>query len=152
MNPFASGVDEHRVAAVSAALPALTETRITHRRGEATEIAASVAAEVDTIYVFGGDGTYNEVLNGAPRGVTLGFVPGGGTSVLLGPSGSRATPSRPRSDSRMARAARSRSVGSTGAGSGSARESASTPSSCARSTGSVAAPRGVAPATARSPA
>jgi len=81
VNPFASGVDEHRLAAVRAALPAGTETMLTTSAGEATEIARSAGA-VEAIYVFGGDGTFNEVLNGVARDVPLGFVPGGGTSVL----------------------------------------------------------------------
>jgi len=34
------------------------------------------------MYVLGGDGTYNEVLNGVSGSVPLGFLPGGGTSVL----------------------------------------------------------------------
>lgn len=80
-NPFASGVDTHRLAAVQAALPADTETRLTTGPGEATELARSAGA-VDAIYVLGGDGTYNEVLNGVVRDVPLGFLPGGGTSVL----------------------------------------------------------------------
>ena len=35
-----------------------------------------------TIYVFSGDGTYNEVLNGVRADVPVGFIPGGGTSVF----------------------------------------------------------------------
>jgi diacylglycerol kinase family enzyme len=81
VNPFASGVDEHRLAAVRAALPSATETVLTTAAGEATEIARN-AGDVEAIYVFGGDGTFNEVLNGVERDVPLGFVPGGGTSVL----------------------------------------------------------------------
>lgn len=81
VNPFASGVDEHRLAAVQAALPAATETRITTSAGEAREIVRA-AGNVAAIYVLGGDGTYNEVLNGIETGVPLGFLPGGGTSVL----------------------------------------------------------------------
>ena len=81
VNPFATGVDEHQLAAVQAALPAGVETRLTTAPGEATALARD-AGEVDAIYVFGGDGTYNEVLNGLARDVPLGFVPGGGTSVL----------------------------------------------------------------------
>ena len=82
VNPFASGVDEHRLAAVRAALPAMTETHVTTAAGEATEIARAAGEEVDAIYVLGGDGTYNEVLNGIEVDVPLGFLPGGGTSVL----------------------------------------------------------------------
>jgi diacylglycerol kinase family enzyme len=81
VNPFASGVDEHRLAAVRAALPAGTETMLTTAAGEATELTRSAGA-VDAIYVFGGDGTFNEVLNGIEQDVPLGFLPGGGTSVL----------------------------------------------------------------------
>jgi diacylglycerol kinase family enzyme len=81
VNPFASGVDEHRLAAVRAALPDGTEARLTTAAGEATEIARS-APDVEAMYVFGGDGTFNEVLNGVGVDVPLGFIPGGGTSVL----------------------------------------------------------------------
>ena len=81
VNPFASGVDAHRLAAVQAALPAGTETKVTTAAGEATAIAR-VARDVEAIYVLGGDGTYNEVLNGVEVDVPLGFLPGGGTSVL----------------------------------------------------------------------
>jgi len=81
VNPFASGVDEHRLAAVRAALPAGTETMLTTAAGEGSEIART-AGMVDAIYVFGGDGTFNEVLNGIEQDVPLGFIPGGGTSVL----------------------------------------------------------------------
>jgi diacylglycerol kinase family enzyme len=81
VNPFASAVDSHRLAAVQAALPDGIETLLTTAPGEATEIARGVD-EVDAIYVLGGDGTYNEVLNGLARDVPLGFLPGGGTSVL----------------------------------------------------------------------
>ncbi len=63
VNPFASGVDEHRLAAVQAALPAGTETQITTAAGEASELARA-ASGVEAVYVLGGDGTYNEVLNG----------------------------------------------------------------------------------------
>jgi diacylglycerol kinase family enzyme len=81
VNPFASGVDSHRLAAVQAALPAATETRLTTAAGEATAIARE-AREVEAVYVLGGDGTYNEVVNGLAVDVPVGFLPGGGTSVL----------------------------------------------------------------------
>lgn len=82
VNPFASGVDEERLAAVQEALPAETETRLTTRRGEATELAREVAGRADALYVFGGDGTFNEVLNGIDAATPVGLLPGGGTSVL----------------------------------------------------------------------
>ena len=81
VNPFATGVDEHRLAAVQAALPTDTETRITTKAAEATEFARG-AKDLAAIYVLGGDGTYNEVLNGLEANLPLGFLPGGGTSVL----------------------------------------------------------------------
>lgn len=81
VNPFASGVDTHRLDAVRAALPPETDVRLTTAPGEASEIARE-AGDVEAIYVLGGDGTYNEVLNGLQRDVPVGFLPGGGTSVL----------------------------------------------------------------------
>src|SRR6266481_3845936 len=59
------------------------ETSFTQYPGHATEIAAAAAADsVDAIVVFSGDGTYNEALNGADGALPIGFLPGGGTSVL----------------------------------------------------------------------
>lgn len=82
VNPFASGVDEPRLESVTAALPAGIEVVLTRGPGHATEIARERENGVEAIVVFAGDGTYNEVLNGVTGGVPLGFVPGGGTSVL----------------------------------------------------------------------
>ena len=82
VNPFASGVSERRLAAVQAALPAGTETVLTQARGDATELAAEWSPLAEAIYVFSGDGTYNEVINGLRADIPVGFVPGGGTSVL----------------------------------------------------------------------
>jgi len=81
-NPWASGVDGARLTNVRAALPEGTELRLTGARGEATDIAREVSGRVETLYVFGGDGTYNEVLNGIDGTTPLGLIPGGGTSVL----------------------------------------------------------------------
>lgn len=81
-NPWATGVDEERLAAVRAVLPEGMDVRLTSVRGEATEIAREAAGHVDVLYVFGGDGTYNEVLNGIDAATPLGLIPGGGTSVL----------------------------------------------------------------------
>jgi diacylglycerol kinase family enzyme len=82
VNPFASGVTERKLAAVQAALPAGTETVLTRARGEATELAAEWSPRAEVIYVFSGDGTYNEVINGIRADIPLGLIPGGGTSVL----------------------------------------------------------------------
>jgi diacylglycerol kinase family enzyme len=86
-NPFATGVTERRLADVQAVLEPLggLETLLTQHRGHATELAREACAGgCDALFVFSGDGTFNEVLNGLPgsRDVPLGFIPGGGTSVL----------------------------------------------------------------------
>ncbi len=83
VNPFATGVSEERLAAVQHALPQPLATILTKGQGDATELARELDGTVDAIYVFSGDGTYNEVLNGVSgAGSAIGFVPGGGTSVL----------------------------------------------------------------------
>ena len=53
----------------------------TERRGHAAELVAAADA-ADVIVVFSGDGGFNEALNGLDRDVPIGFVPGGGASVL----------------------------------------------------------------------
>ena len=79
VNPFATRVSEERVARVEAELrPA--ETLFTRRRGHAVELAAGAAG--DAVWVFGGDGLVNEVLNGLRPGVPLGVVPGGHSNVF----------------------------------------------------------------------
>ena len=86
-NPFATSVTERKLAEVQAVLEPIggLETRLTQHRGHATELAREACADgCDTLFVFSGDGTSNEVLNGIEPGadVRLGFIPGGGTSVL----------------------------------------------------------------------
>ena len=83
VNPFASQVTDERVEAVRAELErgASVETLFTERPGHAVELVEAVT-EADAIFVFSGDGGFNEALNGADGRVPLGFVPGGGTSVL----------------------------------------------------------------------
>lgn len=82
MNPFATGVTEERLGEVRAALPRGTELLVTTRQGQAAEMARDFASDETVAYVFGGDGTFNEVLNGLDRRTPAGFIPGGGTSVL----------------------------------------------------------------------
>ncbi|HUR85290.1 MAG TPA: diacylglycerol kinase family protein, partial [Solirubrobacteraceae bacterium] len=79
VNPYASRVTPELASAVARALGAV-ETVFTERAGHATELAG--AAETEAVVVYSGDGGFNEVLNGARPGAVLGFVPGGGTSVL----------------------------------------------------------------------
>jgi diacylglycerol kinase family enzyme len=78
VNPGASAVNEERTAAVAAILDA--DVVKTARAGHATELAAD--AEAESVVVFGGDGVFNEVINGLRPGTLLGVIPGGGSSVL----------------------------------------------------------------------
>jgi diacylglycerol kinase family enzyme len=82
VNPFASEVTEARVRAVERELEraGTVRTLLTERPGHAAELAA--AAGGDAVVVYSGDGGFNEVLNGIADAVPLGFLPGGGTSVL----------------------------------------------------------------------
>ena len=82
VNPVASAVDDERLAAVEDALPRDLRTVRTEARGHATELAREAHVWAEAIYVFSGDGGFNEALNGADGSVPFGFVPGGGTSVL----------------------------------------------------------------------
>jgi diacylglycerol kinase family enzyme len=84
VNPFASRVDDAAVAGVERALMRVAYLRTvrTERPRHAMELARE-AADADALVVFSGDGGFNEALNGVERDdLPLGFVPGGGTSVL----------------------------------------------------------------------
>lgn len=84
VNPLATAVDEHRVARVEKILGRVAdvETHFTQRRGHATELVRE-ASDVDAIFVFSGDGGFNEVVNGLGSDPPLlGCIPGGGTSVF----------------------------------------------------------------------
>ena len=84
VNPFASHVDDASIAAVERALMRVAYVRTvrTERPRHAVELARD-AGDADAVVVFSGDGGFNEVLNGVERNdLPIGFVPGGGTSVL----------------------------------------------------------------------
>jgi diacylglycerol kinase family enzyme len=84
VNPKASRVTEERISAVERALmrSAYLRTVRTERARHAVELARE-AGDADALVVFSGDGGFNEALNGVERDdLPLGFVPGGGTSVL----------------------------------------------------------------------
>jgi diacylglycerol kinase family enzyme len=84
VNPFASRVDDASISAVERALMRVAYVRTvrTERPRHAVELARG-AGEADAVIVFSGDGGFNEVLNGVEHdGLPVGFVPGGGTSVL----------------------------------------------------------------------
>jgi diacylglycerol kinase family enzyme len=84
VNPHASGVTPEVVAAVERALAAggPVVTKLTEESGHAVELAQEACRTCDLIYVLSGDGGYNEVVNGITVDLPIGFLPGGGTSVL----------------------------------------------------------------------
>jgi diacylglycerol kinase family enzyme len=85
VNPYSTHVTGRRITEVESVLREriAVDTQFTQYPGHATELAAAAAADsVDAIFVFSGDGTYNEALNGADGAKPFGFLPGGGTSVL----------------------------------------------------------------------
>lgn len=86
VNPLATAVDEHRVARVEQALGRVAEvdTHFTQRRGHATELAYTAASlGTEAIFVYSGDGGFNEVVNGLGRDAPpVACIPGGGTSVF----------------------------------------------------------------------
>ena len=81
VNPVASRVDEEATAAVARIL-GVDEVVRTERQGHATELARGASGQVSALFVFSGDGGFNEVVNGLDGETPVGFVPGGGTSVL----------------------------------------------------------------------
>jgi diacylglycerol kinase family enzyme len=85
VNPFATAVDEQRLALVERVLSARAdvETRATAARGDATRLAQEAARAADAIFVYSGDGGFNEVVNGlGPGAPPLACIPGGGTNVF----------------------------------------------------------------------
>ena len=85
VNPFASRVTQAKLIAVQEELARVAEPRIllTERPGHATELVTGACrAGADAVVVFSGDGGFNEALNGLDRDIPIGFLPGGGTSVL----------------------------------------------------------------------
>ncbi|MGB2952295.1 MAG: diacylglycerol kinase family protein [Gaiellaceae bacterium] len=84
VNPFASNVTESRLERVKRILGDEAEVRVlmTEGPGHAKELAELAASEADAVFAFGGDGLFNEVVNGAGNAVPFGFVPGGGKNVF----------------------------------------------------------------------
>src|SRR5215211_2071653 len=78
-NPAASRVTEARLAAVAEALAPVDVLR-TERLGHGVDLAREAGAA--ELFVLGGDGSFNEALNGCADGAVLGFLPAGGTNVL----------------------------------------------------------------------
>ena len=149
VNPYASRVDERRVEAVRTALGGV-EVQRTEAPGHATELARAAEDRAAAVYVFSGDGGFNEVVNGLTGRVPVGFVPGGGTSVAPRSLG---LPRDPVEAARRIALGRTRriSVGKrTAGGFSSAAASGSMPRRSGGSTPAAAGPTGSGPATSRS--
>ena len=85
VNPFASRVTEAGLAAVVHELSRVAELTVvkTEQPQHATRIVSDASrAGCEAVIVFSGDGGFNEALNGLEGDVPIGFLPGGGTSVL----------------------------------------------------------------------
>jgi diacylglycerol kinase family enzyme len=85
VNPFATRVTEEKLAAVETALRRVAELTVvrTERPMHAAELATEACGGgARALIVFSGDGGYNEAVNGLHGDVPIGFLPGGGTSVL----------------------------------------------------------------------
>ncbi len=84
VNPYASAVTYSRVEAVAGALAKYGDVDVQHtgRPGHAIDLVREASRAADAIVVYSGDGGFNEALNGLTEDVPIGFVPGGGTSVL----------------------------------------------------------------------
>jgi diacylglycerol kinase family enzyme len=85
VNPFATRVSEARIARVEEELARVATLRVvrTDRPRHAVELVSAACREgCDAVVVYSGDGGFNEALNGLERDVPVGFIPGGGTSVL----------------------------------------------------------------------
>jgi diacylglycerol kinase family enzyme len=80
VNPQASAVTDERAELVASVFGPDVEVARTERPGHAIELVRG--ADADAVVVFGGDGAFNEALNGMRAGLAVGFVPGGGSSVL----------------------------------------------------------------------
>ena len=80
VNPYASAVTEERIREVTDVLGDV-EVRRTEHRGHATKLAQE-SRGAEALYVFSGDGVFNEVLNGIDPETPVGFLPGGGANVL----------------------------------------------------------------------
>jgi diacylglycerol kinase family enzyme len=84
VNCHATGVTRARIDKVEQALleVASLTTYETRFPRHAIELTRKASEDTDAIAVFSGDGGFNEVLNGLDRDLPVGFIPGGGTSVL----------------------------------------------------------------------
>jgi diacylglycerol kinase family enzyme len=85
VNPFATRVSDARLAAVEVELRRvadLTVVKTQHPRHATELVSEACRGGCEAVIVFSGDGGFNEALNGLDVDVPIGFLPGGGTSVL----------------------------------------------------------------------
>jgi diacylglycerol kinase family enzyme len=84
VNPGASRVTPELTVAVERELAAAgpIETILTERPLHAVELVAEASRGFDRIYVYSGDGGFNEAVNGLEGDIPMGFIPGGSTSVF----------------------------------------------------------------------
>jgi diacylglycerol kinase family enzyme len=85
-NPNATTTDDRVRTVISSALASEVDLEVhaTKQRGHATHIVAGAVHEgIDVVFVLGGDGTANEVIQAlAGTEVVLGVIPGGGANVF----------------------------------------------------------------------
>jgi diacylglycerol kinase family enzyme len=84
-NPVSTGVDADAIGAVLVAAAEHVDLVAMHTReaGDAGRLADEAVADgYSAVFVLGGDGTANEVLNGIGDRLPIGVLPAGGTSVL----------------------------------------------------------------------
>jgi diacylglycerol kinase family enzyme len=84
-NPVSTGVDAEALGSVSVTVAkhAHVVAANTRESGDAARLVKKAAAEgYDAVFVLGGDGTANEVVNGLGNALPIGLLPAGGTSVL----------------------------------------------------------------------
>ena len=84
-NPFATRVTPEKLAEVEKVLARAADVTVveTAHPQHATELVRDACdGGCDAVVVFSGDGGFNEALNGLGVDVPIGFLPGGGTSVL----------------------------------------------------------------------
>jgi diacylglycerol kinase family enzyme len=84
VNPNASRVTPDATLAVESELAVAgpLETILTERPMHAAEIVEAAGRDVERVYVYSGDGGFNEVVNGLSADLPLGLIPGGSTSVF----------------------------------------------------------------------
>lgn len=84
-NPVSTEVTAESVGSVLVAMAARLEVVAMHtlQAGDAERLGGSAVEEgFDAVFVLGGDGTANEVVNGVGDRLPIGVLPAGGTSVL----------------------------------------------------------------------